>query len=95
MKRVRFTPTARSDLRAIYRYVARENLRAALALVENLKSKTMFLGKYPDVGRAFPEYGEGVRGYPVGKYVLFYRLRGETIDILHVFHSARDVPSLF
>ena len=34
-----------------------------------------------------------VRRYP--RYVLFYRLRGDTIEVLRIKHGMMDLPQLF
>ena len=33
----------------------------------------------------------GLRSTPVGKYVLFYRLRGEVVEVLRILHGRRDL----
>jgi toxin ParE1/3/4 len=36
----------------------------------------------------------GLRSFPVGEYVILYRIQGEDIFILHVMHGGRNMPSL-
>jgi toxin ParE1/3/4 len=36
----------------------------------------------------------GLRSFPVGEYVILYRIQGEDIFILHVMHGSRNMPSL-
>jgi plasmid stabilization system protein ParE len=36
-----------------------------------------------------------LRSFPVGQYVIIYRIAGEDVVILHVFHGSRDIESFF
>jgi len=35
--------------------------------------------------------GAGLRSFPVGRFIIFYRITGEDVDILHVISAARDI----
>jgi len=38
--------------------------------------------------------GAGLRSFPVGRFIIFYRITGEDVDILHVVSAARDIEPL-
>ena len=42
-----------------------------------------------------PELSDGLRGFPTGDYVIFYREAGPAIEIVRVLHAARDIVALF
>jgi len=37
----------------------------------------------------------GVKCFPAGKYLIYYRALSKGVDILHVFHGARDQNRAF
>jgi len=49
------------------------------------------IGVFPASGRLRPEFGRGVRSFPVLPHVLFYRVEGRRVTILRVLHSRRDL----
>lgn len=56
--------------------------------------KIQTLARFPEVGQPRPEYGEDVRSTLVKPYVLFYRYRGESVEILRIMHGKRDLRRL-
>lgn len=49
------------------------------------------LSDHPRAGVAARQFGAAVRKFPSGNYMIYYRpKRSKGIDILHVFHGARD-----
>ncbi len=47
------------------------------------------------MGRVRYELTAGLRSFPFGRYVIFYALSADEIDIVRVLHSARDIDSAF
>ena len=37
----------------------------------------------------------GLRSFPVGEYVIIYRVEAEDVLILHVIRGSRDIEALF
>lgn len=95
MSRVRFTPTAEADLDAICTYLADRDPGAARRWVQSVRQTCHLLGEQPHIGRARPEYGSGIRGIAAGRYVIFYRLRDDEVEILRVLRGARDFDRIF
>ena len=52
------------------------------------------LGELPPVGSR-DELRPGYRSFPVGQYVVFYRLSDSGIQIMHVLYGKRDLDALF
>jgi plasmid stabilization system protein ParE len=68
---------------------------APLKLVRELRGKCESLldalRGYPLV----PRYKHwGIRRRPFGSFPIFYRVREDAIDIIHIVHGARDYESL-
>jgi hypothetical protein len=47
------------------------------------------------MGRLRPELAPHLRSFPIGNYVIFYRLTQEGIEVARVLHGARDIDALF
>lgn len=90
--RVRWLERALGNLDEIGEYIARDNPRAASAVVEAIWRKTQGLQVHPELGR--PGRVEGTRELviPGLPYLVAYRLRGDSIEILRVLHAARRWP---
>ncbi len=74
-------------------YIALDNPKAAAELVIHLRDNVLILGDQPNLGR--PGRIPGTRELVVTKfpYILPYRVRNETVEILRVFHTARKWPA--
>ena len=49
----------------------------------------------PQLGRKREELLPHLRSFPLGNYVIFYRLMENEIEIVRILHGARDFPPLF
>lgn len=90
----RFSPLAADDLEQILNYIAQDNPRAASAFVQTLREKCQQLARFPFLGAARGELADGLRVFPVGNYVIYYRPERQTVRIERVLHGARDSDSL-
>jgi toxin ParE1/3/4 len=45
------------------------------------------------MGRPRPEFGEELRSFVVGRYVIFYELGPAVLQVVRVMHSARDISA--
>jgi toxin ParE1/3/4 len=95
MKRYRVAPAARDDLKRISHYIAaeRQSPFGAKRLRERFLDSFRRLARNPFLGQACPEFGENVRIWPVGNYVVLYVPQDNGIDIVQVAHGARDLPA--
>ena len=90
--RVRWLDQAVEDLKAVRGYITRHNPSAAADIAQRIREAVQILGDYPAAGRAgrVPNTRElVVSGTP---YILPYRVRAETIEILRVLHGAQQWP---
>ncbi|HEY5341612.1 MAG TPA: type II toxin-antitoxin system RelE/ParE family toxin [Candidatus Aquilonibacter sp.] len=49
------------------------------------------LGVFPNAGRIRPEFGVGIRSFPILPYVAFYRVQRRRIEIIRILHAHRDI----
>jgi toxin ParE1/3/4 len=88
-------PVARSDLREIWKHIARDNPDAATRWRDKLEEVFLMLARHPLLGQTCNELRAGLRFSCSGNYVVYYELAGRRIRIVRVLHGARDVRRLF
>jgi toxin ParE1/3/4 len=88
-------PAVKADLIAIWNYVAAESPRAADGLLGKIDQQIVRLADFPEIGSHRPEISFDTRVLVSGKYLILYRLKGETVEIVRVVHGARDLTELF
>lgn len=94
MAAIRFRPGAREDLRGIWRYVARDDPRAADRLTRAIERKLAPLAANPMLGRARPELRADLRSLAHRPYVILYRPLDDGIEVVRILHGARDLAAL-
>lgn len=89
---VRWSARALADLEAIQDYLLERSPSAALRMVTVLRDAGEKLSTMAQRGR--PGRWPGTRELIVANtpYLLPYRVRGEVVEILRVFHGARRWP---
>lgn len=94
--RIEWRPMAREDLRAIVRYIGKDNPTRAKSFGRELRDKTQPLARHPGLGRqgrpGLPEWLRELVVHP--NYIVFYRVLAEarTVEILRVKHAAQQMP---
>jgi toxin ParE1/3/4 len=64
-------------------------------MVDTLTERFTLLAQHPKFGRARDdEFGAGRRAFPLGNYVIVYRIVGAGVRILRVLHSRRDLTAI-
>lgn len=94
----RLSPRAVADLHAIWEYVAGESGSSEIAnrLIDSITDRFVLLSTHPYIGRSrSDDLGPGRRSFPVGEYVIIYRVKDNDALILRVVHSRRDLEALF
>jgi len=93
--RIKWQDDAILDLKELRRYIAQENPTAAAQVAARIRQATELLKDHPHsgcTGRVTDTRELVVPGLP---YLLAYRSRNETIDILRVLHTSRMWPEGF
>lgn len=87
----RLTEGAEGDLEEVFVYWAeRAGLAVADRLIEAITDRFWLIGEYPSAGHLSEEISAGVRCFPAGKYLIYYRAKRDVLEILHIFHGSRD-----
>lgn len=95
MPKYHLTSRADVDLDEIVEFIALDNIDAAVALDDRFSEIFEMLGDNPKIGRERPELDYGLRSFPVGSYVVFYRAWSSEVLIVRVLHAARDLGQIF
>jgi len=88
--RFRFTVAAEQDIEEIGDYIARDNPTLAITFIEALTERCRQLIDQPAASPLRPEFGDGVRMTPFGRYLIFYSFDASELRIIRVIHSARN-----
>lgn len=94
MSRVVLSERARNDLEEIWHYIATDNVEAADSLVAGIEARFRVLADSPQLGRARDDIAAGFRYFPVGSYLILYRIQTDEIGIVRVLHAARLLDAL-
>lgn len=86
---------AKADLLDIWLYVADDSQQNADRLIDKLFSRCRMLGDNPELGRQRNELSDGLRSFPVGRYVILYRIKSDELQIVRVLSGYRDLDVLF
>jgi toxin ParE1/3/4 len=84
-------PRARLDLIEIWSYIADDNEAAADRMLDRFDRALRMLSDQPLAGRERPELAAGLRSFPVGNYVLYYRPLPNGVDLIRVRSGYMDI----
>jgi toxin ParE1/3/4 len=92
---VRFAASAQADIQAIFDYIARDNPLIARRVVSEIELATNRLGQFPFSGRVGAV--ESTRELVIARlpFIVVYRVGDSSVDVIAVFHAARDLPRGF
>ena len=93
MAQIVWTLEAANSLDAIHDYIAEDNPRAALNVVNGIYDKIQLLRVHPRLGqRNSPIADREVREILYGHYRIAYLIKTEDqLEILGIFHGAMDI----
>jgi toxin ParE1/3/4 len=96
--KIRYTYTARQDLRSIYEYIAYTLLvpKTAETVSEHIMAEVRSLKELPERNPLYKEepwHSQGVRFMPVKNYLVFYTVdsAAETVSIARILYGGRDI----
>jgi plasmid stabilization system protein ParE len=85
---------AELDLNEIWEYIAQDNLDAADRWIAKLFDAFQSLAQTPAMGHRREDLTAlPVLFWPVGAYLVLYRVQGVCIEIVAVTQGARDIPT--
>ena len=95
MKRIRVSHPAERDLDDIWYYIVKRSgsMDVADRLVESITETFPLFAQAPGVGTRREEIEPGLRGFPAGKYIIYYAEREREVVISRILHGMRDQKS--
>ena len=73
-------------------YIAADDARAARLVVKRVLDAVAKLGAQPGLGRSGRVPGTRELIVAKTRYIVPYRVRGTTVEVLRVFHTSRRLP---
>lgn len=91
MPRCIIRPRAARDLRDITLHIEADSPGRGISYVKEIEAVLALYAGRPHMGRERPEISDGLRSFPFGNYVVFYRPTADGIAVIRVLHGARDL----
>ena len=85
-------PRAEADLVDIWRYIAQDSPANADRLLDRINDT---MNRLPFMGQARFDLALGLRMFPVGSYLIFFRPIQEGIEVIRVLHGKRNITVRF
>ena len=93
MTEIRWTENAAGDLKSIRDYIHHDSPTYARCVATRLDEAVGALRLFPESGRVVPERGDpALRELIRPPYRIVYRRHAEAVEILTIFHAARQFP---
>jgi addiction module RelE/StbE family toxin len=93
--KIRWSPTAVSDLESIREYIARDSPTAARKVANRIKGSVNRLCNFPLSGRAGRVAGTRELVIPGTSYIAAYIIQGDEVQIASVLHGRQRWPESF
>jgi plasmid stabilization system protein ParE len=94
MSRYVLSGEALVDLDHIWAYIARDDIEAADRWIERLLDACEILARNPRIGHPHEDITDSsVLLWPVGAYLVIYRILPDHIEIVAVTQGSRDLPA--
>jgi toxin ParE1/3/4 len=93
--KIRWSPTAVSDVKSIREYIARDSPAAARKMASRIKEAAGRLASFPLSGRSGRVRGTRELVIPGTSYIAAYTVNDDGVDIAAVMHGRQDWPDKF
>jgi addiction module RelE/StbE family toxin len=93
--RIRWSPTAVSDLESIRDYIAQDSPSAARKVANRIKESINRLGNFPLSGKSGRIAGTRELVIPGTSYIAAYTIQGDEVQIAAVLHGKQRWPESF
>ena len=94
MPRLVRSARAKEDLIELWSYIAADNPTAADHVLDTINENLRKLAGNPRLGPARPDIAEGLRLFPIRRYVILYRELPDGIEVVRVVHGMRRLSGL-
>lgn len=88
---IRIRPLVFNDLSEIWSYIAEDSPNQADKFIDSIDGKFHELLHLPRIGRSRNELLPGLCSFPVGRYIIFYLIIPDGIEVVRVLHASRDI----
>ena len=93
--KVVYTTAAQVDLVEIAAWIAQDSPSHAESFAARLRQACEALAHLPRRFQLVPGHeASGIRRRPYGNCLIFYWIKNDTVEILHVLHGARDYEKI-
>ena len=90
MAEIKWSPQSLADIETIANFIARDSSYYARMFTIKVFESADRLELFPESGRVVPELKrKEIREVIIGNYRIIYRIRGNLIEILTVYHASR------
>lgn len=89
---IKWLDDAINDLQALRQYIAKDKLSAANRLAKRILNAVSLLSDQPGMGRPGRVLGTRELIIPSTPYIIPYRVKNNSIEILRVLHVAMEWP---
>ncbi|MEO7123857.1 MAG: type II toxin-antitoxin system RelE/ParE family toxin [Lacisediminihabitans sp.] len=91
MKRYRLTPAAQRDLSSIWDFTQeRWDENQAEIYISEMRAAIERIADDPRRGWACDDIREGYRRYSIGRHLVFYIERTDSVDVIRILHQRMD-----
>ena len=90
--RYRLSRPARAELASVWEYTASQSGNSEIAdrQLQSFRDCFSLLARNPFIGRSRDhDLRPGFRSFPVGEFIVLYRVADRELLILHIFHGSR------
>jgi len=95
MKRFTLSPEAAGDIRAIWAFIAKDNVKAARRVRTKIFAGCQQVAENPGIGHSREDLTDKpVLFWPVGRYLIIYRATRKPVEIARVLHGALDIATI-
>jgi toxin ParE1/3/4 len=93
--KLRWLRSGSESLRRHVKFIAAENPAAAARVRRRIRSAVLRLLDFPESGRVGQRPGTRELVVTNLPYIVLYRVNGDGVEILRVFHASQDDPASF
>jgi toxin ParE1/3/4 len=99
MKGIIIAPEAYADLEDYYEFIAQSSSTAALRFFDAARQTFAQIARFPEIGAVYTAtaVSQDLRKWHIKgfrKYLIFYRVRDESITIVRIIYAARNVDQV-
>jgi toxin ParE1/3/4 len=89
-----FSEQSQRDLIEIWVYISHDSQAAADRVTFELERTCRDLLVHPGLGEACPQFHAGLRRVSCSRYVIYFRSRSDTVEIVRVLHGSRNADDV-